>query len=260
VERGTIALAAYQRQDTDVADQLLPMPEDWQRALAIVAHPDDLEWGTAGAVAHWTSAGKQVAYLLVTRGEAGIDGIPPERAGPLREAEQRAAAAAVGVHTVQFLEHHDGVIEYGTALRRDLALAIRRYQPELLITINHRDQWAPGSWNTPDHRAVGRAVLDAAADAGNKWIFPPGQDEPPVWDGVRWVAVSASPEPSHAVDISAQQERAITSLAAHHSYLRGLSENEHPQLQARRLVEQMAAEDADRFGGRPCRSFELISR
>ncbi|HEY1966882.1 MAG TPA: PIG-L family deacetylase, partial [Pseudonocardia sp.] len=129
-----------------MGDQLLPLPEEWRRALAIVAHPDDLEWGTAGAVARWTAAGKQVAYLLVTRGESGIDGIPPERAGPLREAEQRAAAAAVGVHTVQFLEHHDGVIEYGPALRRDLTLAIRRYQPELLVTVNHHDQWGPGSW------------------------------------------------------------------------------------------------------------------
>jgi LmbE family N-acetylglucosaminyl deacetylase len=241
-----------------VPDQLLPLPEDWRRALAVVAHPDDLEWGTAGAVARWTAAGKQVAYLLVTRGEAGIDGVAPERAGPLREAEQRAAAAAVGVHTVQFLEHHDGVIEYGLDLRRDLAVAIRRYQPELLVTVNHRDQWGPGSWNTPDHRAVGRAVLDAATDAGNEWIFPPEQGEPPPWQGVRWIAVSASPNPSHAVDISGQRDRAIASLAAHHSYLLALSD-EPPICQAQRLLDEMATADAARFGGVPCRSFELIT-
>lgn len=241
-----------------MSDQLSRFPDDWRRALAIVAHPDDLERGTAGAVASWISAGKQVAYLLVTRGEAGIDGVAPERAGPLREAEQRAAAAAVGVHSVQFLEHHDGVIEYGLALRRDLAVAIRRYQAELVVTINHHDQWAPGSWNTPDHRAVGQAVLDAATDAGNEWIFPPEPGEPPAWSGVRWVAVSASPNPSHAVDISGQRERAIASLAAHHSYLRALSD-ESPTRQAARLLDEMAEADAPRFGGVPCRSFELIT-
>jgi LmbE family N-acetylglucosaminyl deacetylase len=238
--------------------RLLPLPEDWRRALAIVAHPDDLEWGTAGAVARWTSAGKQVAYLLVTRGEAGIEGIPPDRAGVLREAEQRAAAAAVGVHTVQFLGHDDGVIEYGTALRRELTVAIRRYQPELLVTVNHRDQWGPGDWNSPDHRAVGRAVLDAASDAGNRWIFPPDPGEPPAWDGVRWVAVSASPYPSHAVDVTGHLDRAVASLTAHHTYLRGLSD-EPPREHAERLVDELAAAEAPRFAGRPCCPFELIT-
>jgi len=78
-----------------MAEQLLPMPEDWHRALVIVAHPDDAEWGTATAIAGWTSAGKQVAYVLATRGEAGIDTLPPERAGPLREAEQPDAGNRV---------------------------------------------------------------------------------------------------------------------------------------------------------------------
>src|SRR5437763_2002204 len=93
-----------------------PMPEDWQRALAIVAHPDDLEYGASGAVAAWTAAGREVSYLLVTKGEAGIDGIPPERCAALREAEQIASAAEVGVHDVEFLDHRDGVIEPGVSL------------------------------------------------------------------------------------------------------------------------------------------------
>jgi len=77
-------------------DQLDPMPDDWSRALAIAAHPDDLEYGTAGAVAAWTDAGKDVRYLLVTRGEAGIDTLSPEECAPLREAEQRAGAPRSG--------------------------------------------------------------------------------------------------------------------------------------------------------------------
>lgn len=117
------------------------MPEDWQRALAVVAHPDDLEYGRAAAVAAWTDAGREVAYVLATRGEAGIDTLDPAVCGPLREREQRAGAAVVGVDSVEFLDHRDGVIEYGLALRRDIAAAIRRHRPELVITLNHRDTW-----------------------------------------------------------------------------------------------------------------------
>ena len=62
--------------------------EDWQRALAIVAHPDDLEYGAASAIARWTDQGKTVIYSLVTSGEAGIDGMDPAEAGPLREREE----------------------------------------------------------------------------------------------------------------------------------------------------------------------------
>ena len=95
--------------------KLLPLPEDWQRALAVAAHPDDLEYGAASAIARWTDQGKEVAYLLVTSGEAGISSMHPDKVGPLREEEERRSAAAVGVHTVDFLHHKDGVIEYGPA-------------------------------------------------------------------------------------------------------------------------------------------------
>ena len=149
-----------------------PFPDDWSRALAVVAHPDDLEYGAAGAVARWTAEGRTVTYLLVTRGEAGIDTIPPAECGPLREAEQRAAAQVVGVDVVEFLDHPDGLLEYGIPLRRDIAAAIRRHRPELVITSNHRDHWAGGGWNMADHTAVGRAAIDAVRDAANRWLFP----------------------------------------------------------------------------------------
>lgn len=148
------------------------LPEDWQRALVIVAHPDDIEYGVAAAVARWTGQSKEVRYLLVTSGEAGIAGMPPAEAGPLREAEERAAAAVVGVSEVQFLGHPDGRIEANPALRRDLAAAIRRHRPELVVLGHFGPTWAPGIVNSADHRAVGRAALDAVSDAGNEWIFP----------------------------------------------------------------------------------------
>ncbi|MER7015928.1 PIG-L deacetylase family protein [Saccharopolyspora sp. NPDC000359] len=239
-------------------DQLQPMPTEWQRALAIVAHPDDLEYGRSGAVAAWTASGREVAYLLATRGEAGIDGVPPAEAAPLRELEQRASAAKVGVHSVEFLDHRDGVLEYGPALRRDLCRAIREHRPGLVITLNHHDYWSPGSWNSADHRAVGRAALDAVADAGNRWIFPELVEqgcEP--WQGVRWVGVAASPHPTHAVDITDHLADGVASLAAHEAYLAALS-GEPVEQQARRIVEDFAREHAARFGGRPCVTFELI--
>ncbi|MBE1602056.1 LmbE family N-acetylglucosaminyl deacetylase [Streptomyces stelliscabiei] len=182
-------------------EQLTPMPDDWRRALAVVAHPDDLEYGCSAAIAAWTDEGREVAYVLATRGEAGIDTLEPARCGPLREREQRASAAVVGVTEVEFLDHEDGVVQYGPALRRDIAAAIRRHRPELVITLNHRDTWGGVAWNTPDHVAVGRATLDAAGDAGNRWIFPElvAQGLQP-WDGVRWVAVAGSATPTHAVD------------------------------------------------------------
>jgi LmbE family N-acetylglucosaminyl deacetylase len=243
-----------------MSEQLQPMPDDWQRGLVIVAHPDDIEFGGAAAVAVWTAQGKEISYLLVTRGEAGIEGMAPEQAGPAREAEQRASAAIVGVSSVEFLDYRDGVIEPGMKLRRELVAAIRRHRPELLITLNHHDDWGPGSWNTPDHRVVGRTLLDASGDAGNRWIFTDLADkdlEP--WTGLRWVAIAGSPRPSHAIDVSAGVESGIASLAAHRVYLEGLTDKPADD-SARAWLEQGFAMHSARFGGVPTVAFELISR
>ncbi|MEV6963722.1 PIG-L deacetylase family protein [Hamadaea sp. NPDC051192] len=238
-------------------EQLEALPEDWTRALAIAAHPDDLEYGAAGAVARWTAVGKDVRYLMVTRGEAGIDGIAPAECAPLREAEERAGADLVGVEIVEFLDHRDGIIEYGLPLRRDLAAAIRRHQPELVITGNYHDSWPGGGWNTPDHRHTGRAVLDAVADAGNRWIFPELAEEGlQPWNGVRYVAVGGSPQPTHAVDITGTFDRAVASLEAHRAYLAGLGD--HPMASARGFLEFLADQVAPAFGGRRATAFELL--
>ncbi|MFD3520060.1 PIG-L deacetylase family protein [Streptomyces sp. NPDC058653] len=240
--------------------QLAPMPADWRRALAVVAHPDDLEYGCSAAVAAWTDEGREITYLLASRGEAGIDTIDPVEAAPLREREQRASAAVVGVSEVVFLDHRDGVIEEGVALRRDIAAAIRRYRPELVITLNHRDTWGGVAWNTPDHRAVGRATLDAAGDAGNRWIFPELAErglEP--WDGVRWVAVAGSATPTHAVDAAPGLERSVRSLLEHRSYIEVLTD-EDPETYCRRFLTENAERAAARFGGRPAVSFEVFAR
>jgi LmbE family N-acetylglucosaminyl deacetylase len=242
------------------AAPLEPMPEDWTRALAVVAHPDDLEYGCAAAVAAWTDAGREVSYVLATRGEAGIDTLEPEKCGPLREQEQRASAAVVGVDTVEFLDHRDGVIEYGPALRRDIAAAIRRHRPELVITLNHRDTWGGVYWNTPDHVAVGRATLDAAGDAGNRWIFPELTEQGLApWNGVKWVAVAGSARPTHAVDATAGLERSVRSLLEHRTYIEVLTD-EDPETYCRTFLTGNAQAAAGRFGGKPAVPFEVFSR
>lgn len=230
------------------------MPADWQRALAVVAHPDDLEYGGAGAIARWTAEGRTVDYALVTSGEAGIDSLPPAECGPLREAEQRAAAAEVGVRSVEFLGHPDGLIEYGVALRRDIAGAIRAHQPELVITGNFHDTWPGGvGRNMADHIAVGRACVDAVRDGANRWLFPE-VGEP--WSGVRWVAVAASPLNSHAVDVGEYFERGVASLAAHAAYLAALGgDMADPEAFLRPAAER---DGALLPGARLAAAFELI--
>jgi LmbE family N-acetylglucosaminyl deacetylase len=243
-----------------MADQQLePMPTDWERCLAIVAHPDDLEYGAAAAIATWVDRGAEVGYLLATRGEAGIDGLEPAECAALREQEQRESAAVVGVTSVEFLDHKDGVVPYGPRLRRDLAAAIRRHRPELILTLNHHDTWGGNFWNTPDHRAIGRAALDAVADAGNRWIFPDLTEEHGLepWDGVRRVAVAASPHPTHAVDVTAGLDRGVQSLLAHRTYIEALTDEE-PETYCRAFLSGQTEAAAARFGGRPAVTFEVF--
>jgi LmbE family N-acetylglucosaminyl deacetylase len=245
-----------------------PVPDDWERALAIVAHPDDMEYGAAAAVAHWTAAGKRVAYLLVTRGETGIDTLDPAECARIREAEERASARVVGVETVEFLDHADGLVEYGLVLRRDLALAIRRYRPEVVVTLNHQATWGGASFNMADHRHVGLAALDAIRDAANPWLFrddavppadansdAPDSDGVPAagaWAGVRFALVAGANDASHFVDVSDQLELGIASLEAHQRYL------EHVGTNAREFLTAMAEQTGLACGTRYATSFGLV--
>lgn len=231
------------------------VPEDWQRGLVIVAHPDDIEYGAAAAVARWTGQGKDISYLLVTRGEAGIAGMAPAQAGPLREVEEFAGAREVGVHTVEFLDHPDGRIEEGLTLRRDLAAAIRRYRPEMVVLFNFGDTWAPGLVNSADHRAVGRSAMDAISDAGNEWIFPELADLAP-WSP-RWAAV-VGPVVTHAVDVSAHLDQAHDSLAAHRRYLQVLNPAIPVEEQVREVV-SMATGPKEGFPAAHAVGFELFT-
>jgi LmbE family N-acetylglucosaminyl deacetylase len=231
--------------------------ESWSSALAIVAHPDDLEYGTAAAIARWTAQGKRVGYCLATSGEAGIDGMPPEQAGPLREDEERASAAVVGVEVVEFLGYPDGTLEYSLALRRDIAREVRRHRPDVVITGNYHETWGPGTRNQADHIALGHAVLDGVRDAANRWVFRELLDEGlEPWKAAT-VLVSGVPGATHGVDVTETFGKGVESLQAHAAYLHGLGDG--PMADPTEFLESFARQAGTRLGVRFAVGFEVLN-
>jgi len=207
-----------------------PLPDaGFRRVLCVVAHPDDVEYGTSAAVAAWTARGVVVGYLLLTAGEAGMQR-PPEETGPLRRAEQYQACAAVGVEDLQILDHPDGMLVYSLDLRRDIARVIRRFQPDVVITGSWEVEFIAGL-NQADHRAAGLATLDALRDADNTWVFPElARDEGlPRW-AVTWLLVAGDTRPTHGVEVTGEPlERGIASLEAHAAYLADIPGHPSPR-------------------------------
>ena len=230
--------------------------EDWSTGLAIVAHPDDLEYGTAAAIARWTSQGKRFVYCLATRGEAGIDGMDPGEAGPLREQEERDSAAIVGVEQVEFLDYPDGTIEYSLRLRRDIARAVRTHRPDVVVTGNYHDSWGPGRPNQADHIALGRAVVDGVRDAANRWVFTELLAEGLEPSKATMLLVSGSRFATHGVDVTEHFETGVASLKAHDAYLKGLGDT--PMAAPEEFLESFARATGTRLGCRFGVSFELI--
>ncbi|MFI9325004.1 PIG-L deacetylase family protein [Kitasatospora aureofaciens] len=236
-----------------------PVVEDWQTAVAIVAHPDDMEYGGAAAVARWTGQGKTVVYVMVTSGEAGIDSMDPEECRPLREAEQIASARVVGVETVEFLGYPDGVVEYGLQLRRDIARVVRRHRPDIVITSNFRETYGGVFLNQADHIAVGRATLDGVRDAGNRWVFRELLDEGhEPWNGVRQIWAASSPEARHAVDTTGTFDLGVASLEKHKAYLAGLAGLGGAMADAREFLEGFGRGAGTRLGTRFAVPFEVF--
>lgn len=245
---------------TPTPPPLEPVAEDWQRALAVVAHPDDMEFGAAAAVARWTRQGKQVVYCMVTSGEAGIDGMHPDQARTVREAEQVESARIVGVDAVDFLRFPDGILEYGVELRRSITSSVRRHRPEVVVTNNFRDSWGGRNLNQADHIAVGKATLDAVRDAGNRWVFAEqlgdNADGLEPWGGVREVWAAGSPDSAHGVDTSDTLGLGVASLAAHSAYIDGLGWTD---FDPEEFLQSMARGTGTRMGVRFAAPFEVFS-
>ncbi|QGG40965.1 PIG-L deacetylase family protein [Aeromicrobium yanjiei] len=235
---------------------LEPVDESWERALVVVAHPDDVEFGAAAAVARWTAQGKTVVYCMVTSGEAGIDALPPDECREVRMDEQIESARIVGVETVEFLGLPDGVLEYGVSLRRAITAVVRRHRPEIIVTNNFRESWGGSAPNQPDHMAVGRAALNAAGDAGNRWIFSEQLVEGlEPWGGVRQVWAAGSPDATHAVDTTETFDRGVESLAAHRAYIEGLGWEHFDPAE---FLEGMSRPTGSRLGTTHAASFEVF--
>ncbi|MFB9184455.1 PIG-L deacetylase family protein [Dactylosporangium sucinum] len=190
--------------------------DDVQRVLCVFAHPDDIDFGAAGTVARWVDAGLEVAYLLVTRGDAGgFDDTPREQMPILRESEQRAAAAAVGVKQVEFLDgYRDGILTPSIGLRRDITAAIRRFRPDRVLTNSPLRRWDRiAGPSHPDHLAAGEATTCAVyPDARNPFTFTDIGLEP--WT-VREIWYSGGPAPDHLVDVTDTFPRKLAALRAH---------------------------------------------
>jgi LmbE family N-acetylglucosaminyl deacetylase len=237
--------------------RLKPLPEDWSKAVAIVAHPDDLEFGAAAAIARWTGQGKEIVYVMLTSGEAGIDGLEPEECRRIREAEQVESARVVGVSEVEFLGFPDGILEYGLPLRAAVAEVVRRHRPEIVITGNFRDTFGPGALNQADHIAAGRAVLDGVRDAGNRWIFPEqlagGLEK---WGAVRAVWAAGSPRAEHGADTTETFDAGVESLRAHRAYIDGLGWDDFDE---REMLEGFSRMGGARMGVTFAAMFEVYS-
>ncbi len=192
-------------------------------ALAIVAHPDDIEFGCVGTLARWVRAGCRVGYLLLTSGEVGIaaDGMTREQACAIREAEQRAAAELVGVHEVIFLREPDGLLQPTLDLRKKIVREIRRFKPEVCIVMDPTVLWVGDNYiNHPDHRAAGTAAVDAIFPAaGQPNLFEELAAEGLTPHKVRKVYVNNWGEATHFVSIDETIELKIAALRTHKSQM-----------------------------------------
>jgi LmbE family N-acetylglucosaminyl deacetylase len=194
------------------------------RILVIAAHPDDVDFGSAGTIARWTDAGIEVSYCIVTNGDAGGSDLSVSRADmvAIRQAEQTAAAKQVGVTDLHFLGYQDGVVEASIRLRKDLARVIRLIRPDRVVCPSPERNYARTGASHPDHRAVGNAALDAVyPDARNPFAFPDllSDEKLEPWT-VREVWIAGSPTPTEYVDVTDTFSRKVAALRCHVSQIR----------------------------------------
>ncbi len=234
-------------------DDKLPTPE---RVLVVAAHPDDIEFGAGGTVARWVTEGATVRYLLVTRGDKGSDDPATDVAAlvELRQREQRAAAAEIGVDGVEFLDEPDGLVEPSLRLRERITHAIRSFRPEIVMTHDPTVLFVNNEWvNHPDHRAVGQVTVDA--------VFPTARDPLnfrehldaglEAWK-VAELFLWSTNEANQLVDIGGTIERKIDALGHHASQFRSFEE-------IARWVRRRSEELGERVGYRAAEGFRRVT-
>lgn len=238
------------------------------KAMVIVAHPDDIEFGSAGTVARWVRDGCEVAYVLCTSGDVGIaaKGMTKAKAAEIREAEQRTAAKIVGVKEIIFLREPDGMLENTLELRRKLVREIRRFKPEVVITTDPSVLWVRDTYiNHPDHRAAGMAAIDAVFPAaGQPNLFEELAEEGLTAHKVRKLYALNFGAADTFVDISETMDLKIEALRQHASQMRDWDPEpmlrewaaeagkgkEMKYAEAFRVVTLLSDEDFEKSGGR----------
>jgi LmbE family N-acetylglucosaminyl deacetylase len=191
----------------------------------VTAHPDDVDFGSAGTVAAFTAAGLEVTYCIATSGEAGGSDRTMTRGdmAALRQDEQRAAAAVVGVSDVRFLGHPDGMVVANRELRRDISRVIRQVRPERVLSQSPERNLEFVFASHPDHLATGEAALDAVyPDARNPFAHPEllGEEGLEPWTVPElWIMGPGGEHAGVAVDTTATVERKVAALMCHKSQL-----------------------------------------
>jgi len=208
------------KDDPDDAALTLDEADGVERVLVVTAHPDDVDFGVAGSVATWVKAGIEVAYCIVTDGDAGGSDRSVSRAdmAVTRREEQRAAAAEVGVSDVVFLGYPDGRLTPSIELRRDISKQIRLMRPDRLVCQSPERLWERLGASHPDHLAAGEASVCAVyPDARNPFAHPEllAEDLEPHTVPEMWLM--AAPNPNRAVDITDTFDRKIAALRRHRS-------------------------------------------
>jgi LmbE family N-acetylglucosaminyl deacetylase len=198
-----------------------PVPDQPERVLVVMAHPDDADFTAAGSVALWAGQGADCVYLLCTDGNKGSDdpAMTPERLAPIRRAEQRAALARLGGRDVWCLGYEDGVLEPSLALRRAIAAAICRFRPDVVVCQDPTTYFFGSEYvNHPDHRAAGEAALAAVfPTARNRLIFPDlFRDGLEPW-AVSAIYLVASQQADTWIDVTTTFEQKLAALAEHKS-------------------------------------------
>lgn len=189
--------------------------------MAIVAHPDDIEFGCAGTIARWVRDGAVARYVLCTSGQVGIKDpdITMEEAAVIREKEQTAAAQAIGVEEVVYLGYQDGILENTLELRKKLIREIRDFRPEVVIAQDPTAVFVGENYiNHPDHRASGGAALDAIFPAaGMPALFKELEAEGLTAHETRKVYITSWEKADTYVDISETIDLKIAALKKHES-------------------------------------------
>ena len=199
----------------------IEIPEGVTRALAVTAHPDDVDFGAGGTVMALVKAGVQVTFCICTDGDAGgfDDSTDRSEIPAIRRAEQTSAAAVYGVTDVRFLGYQDGYLVPNHDLQRDIVRVMRQVQPHLVITQSPERNWDRLPSSHPDHMAAGEATARALYPAvRNPYAFPELRTDEGLeaWT-VNWLWLQGHVEPNHWIDTTEFFSRKVKALEAHAS-------------------------------------------